>query len=145
MASSAYAVTMTNLLDGTLTTFSLTAAGNKVALFTSALAPNFLTNTDFTAAPYTTNEVASAGYTAGGLAIAGPSWVAAGASPVITYDAIDSAWTGVTLTARQAIYYADALAGNNLCYCLDFGSDFTATAGPFTIVYNVAGIFTWTL
>jgi len=145
MASSAYAVALVDVLDVTQLALDLTAAGNKVALFTNTLTPNFLTDSGFASAPYNANQVTSANYTAGGLVIASPTWVAAGAAPVITYDLADSAWNPVTFTARRAIYYADGLAGKNVYYCLDFGSDFTATTGPFTIVYDVLGLFTWTL
>lgn len=145
MASSVYAPVMVDALDPTGTALDMVAAANKAALFTNALTPNFLTDSDFTLAPYTTNEVSSAGYTAGGLAIPTPTWVAAGAAPVITYDAGDLGWVGVTFTARRCIFYADGLATNNVFYCLDFLADFTATAGPFNIVFAGTGIFTWTL
>lgn len=145
MASSAYAVALVDVLDATQLALSLVDAGNKVALFTNSLTPNFLTDSDFTGAPYNANQVSSANYTAGGLVITSPTWVAAGAAPVITYDLADSAWNPVSFTARRAIYYADALGTNNVYYCLDFLSDFTATTGPFTIVYDVLGLFTWTL
>lgn len=146
MASSVYAVSMVDVLDATALNLSLVDAGNRIALFTNALVPNFLTDSDFTAAPYNANQVAASGtYATGGQLLAGQTFIAAGASPVITYDATNSGWTGVTFTARYGIFYADAIATNSVYYCLDFGADFTATTGPFDILYHAAGIFTWTL
>jgi hypothetical protein len=45
------------------------------------------------------------------------------------------------VTARGAKLYADALAGNNLICGINFGSDFTSTAGTFTIQWAAAGVF----
>lgn len=145
MASSGYAVVWVDVVDPTGTALDMTSASNKVALFTATLSPNFLTDSAFNAAPYTSNEVSSANYTAGGAALAGQSWTAAGASPVITYTMTNPSWNPVSFTARYAIFYADGLAGKNVYYCCDFGSNFTATTGPFTIQISGSGLFTWTL
>ena len=146
MSSSVYAVAAIDILDPTQLGLDLTSATNKATLFLTALVPNFLTNSDFTAAPYTSNEVSGGGYTPGGQVLTTQTFVAAGAAPVCTYNADDPAWTNITATGmRWSIFYADGLAGNNVYYGLDFGADFNASAGPVTIVFDVLGIFTWTL
>jgi hypothetical protein len=145
MPSGLYVATFTDVLDVTQLGLDLVSASNKIALFTNALSVNFLTDTGFASAPYTANQVASAGYTAGGQTIGSPTLVGTGGPSRITYDAADTTWAGVTLTARYAVLYADALAGKNVFYCCDFGSDFTATGGPFTIQWNASGIFQWNL
>lgn len=145
MASSLYAPAMVDVLDATQLGLDLTAAGNKAALFTNLLTPNYLADSSFGSAPYTANQVSSAGYTAGGLTITTPTLTAAGSAPVITYDADNLSWTGVSLTARYAIFYAAGLGGTPVFYGLDFGADFTASSGPFTVIFDTLGIWTWTL
>jgi hypothetical protein len=145
MASTLYVPSFVDVLDVTNLALDMGAAGNKIAMFTSSLTINAVTDSDFTAAPYTTNQVSSAGYTAGGNVIASPTWVGSGTPTKIVYDFADPQWTGVTLTARYGILYADALAGNNVYYCIDFVTDFTATAGTFTIQLDAAGLFQWNL
>lgn len=145
MASSLYVPSFVDALDPTGLALDLTSTSNKIALFTSSLSPNFVTDSDFTAAPYTSNQVSSSGYVAGGQALVAPTWVGSGSPPKITFDHDNPSWSGVTFTARYGIYYADGLAGNNVFYCCDFGSDFTATAGTFLIQLDAAGLFYWTM
>lgn len=145
MASSLYVVAFTDVLDATQLAIDLTVATNKIALFTNALVPNFVTDSDFGAAPYLTNQVTSVNYTAGGNVIGTPTLVGSGTPTKIIYDHVDPTWGPVTFTARYGVYYADALAGNNVYYCLDFGADFTATAGTFLIQLDALGLFQWNL
>jgi hypothetical protein len=58
------------------------------------------------------------------------------------YDLGDQVWASPTsVTARGAKLYADALAGNNLIVGVNFGADFTSTAGTFTIQWASTGVF----
>jgi hypothetical protein len=60
------------------------------------------------------------------------------------YDAADTSWTTSTITnARCALIYADALAGNNAICLVNFGADYSTSAGTFTIQWAATGIFTW--
>jgi hypothetical protein len=59
------------------------------------------------------------------------------------WDGTDSAWTTSTITnAHCALIYADALAGNNAIVLVNFGSDYSTSAGTFTIQWATTGIFT---
>jgi hypothetical protein len=62
------------------------------------------------------------------------------------YDMADQVWASPTsVTARGSKLYADALAGNDLIVAMNFGSDFTSTAGTFTIQFASGGVFTFDL
>lgn len=137
MASGLYVVSMVDALDATALAIDWTSTANKTALYTSARSPNLLTDSAYTA----TNEVASAGYTAGGLTVVSPTLVGSGSPLKIIYDMSDPSWTGVSFTARYADIYADGLAGNNLMYSIDFGSDFVVVSNVFTIVLDALGLW----
>jgi hypothetical protein len=145
MPSSLYAPAFVNALKAAGPAIALDAATMKVALFTNALSPNFVTDSNFASAPYTSNQVTSAGYTAGGNLIVSPTWVGSSSPNKITFDSDNPSWSGVTLTARNAIWYADGVSGKPVFYCCDFGADFTATAGTFLISLDAAGLFYITL
>lgn len=145
MASSLYAAAFVDCLDATQLALDLTSSLNKAALFTNALSVNTLTDSNFASAPYTSNEVSSAGYTAGGLLIPTPTLVGSSGPLKIVYDAGDLSWTGVSFTARYAVFYADGLAGNNVFFLLDFGADFTVVSNQFLIQFDPSGIWQWTL
>lgn len=137
MASGLYVVSMVDALDATQLAIDWTASTNKIALYTSSRAPNLLTDSAYTA----TNEVSSAGYTAGGALVSTPTLVGSGSPLKIIYDFVDPTWSGVSFTARYADIYADALAGNNLMYGIDFGSDFVVVSNTFTIVLDSLGLW----
>lgn len=96
-----------------------------------------------------TNEHANAnGYTTGGLAVAGQTWV--NASGTITFDMNDAAWTasGGSITARFAVIYKDATVNGIvkplLAVCLldVTPADVTVTTGnTLTIAININGVF----
>lgn len=59
------------------------------------------------------------------------------------WDATDSAWVTSTIpNAHGALIYADVLAGNNAIVFINFGSDYSTSAGTFTIQWATTGIFT---
>jgi hypothetical protein len=140
--SGLYLVNWIDVVDATQLAIDLSLTTHKWAMYTNTLTPDFSANTSYAA----TNEVSGTGYTAGGRTIA-----AGGGSPTVTesptgtlmYDQNDMVWTAPTsVTARGAIEYADALAGDNLIVAMTFGSDFTSTAGTFTIQFAATGVFT---
>lgn len=122
---------------------------HKVALYGNSGTPNF----DDTAAHnayngsggawVTANESTGAGYTAGGMAMAGTalSNVAGG---ITQWTASNDTWTTVTVTAYGCLIYADALtapvADQGIC-AVYFGGQFTTTAGNFTIQWSANGIY----
>lgn len=98
----------------------------KVALFTSSATLD-ATTTAYSA----TNEVSSAGYTAGGFALTNVDPSISGTTAMCTFSANPS-WAGVTFTTSQALIY-NTSASNKAVAVLDFGGNQTVTAGTFTI------------
>ena len=118
----------------------------KLALYTSLASINANT-TAYT----TSNEVVGTNYVAGGATLSslGVTTVNTNTSTGVGYlNFSNLTFSNVTLTARGALIYnttPSALSNSgatlvNPAVCvLDFGSDKTATAGAFTIVFPTAG------
>ena len=109
----------------------------KIALYTSS-ATLGATTSAYTA----TNEVSGTGYTAGGATLASQAVAYDATNQVAFFDAADPAFTTATITARGALIYNNSKSNASIAV-LDFGSDFTSTAGTFTIqlpsaAYNTA-------
>ena len=103
----------------------------KVALYTSSATLD-ATTTAYTA----TNELpASGNYTTAGNVIT-INQVPTSTSTTAWLDFADTAWATATFTARGALIYNDTQADRAVAV-LDFGTDKTATAGTFTIVWPV--------
>lgn len=103
----------------------------KLALFTSAATLDSGTTVYSSA-----NEAIGAGYTAGGLTLAGysSSLVAGVANVTWTNPTIATA----SLTARGAMIWNSTRASRSVAI-LDFGADYTATSGSFTVNLPAAG------
>lgn len=102
----------------------------KIALYTSAA------SLDASTTVYTTsNEVIGTGYTAGGNTLTSVTPVLSGSTAIC--DFADTTWSTATITARGAMIY-NSSKSNKAVLILDFGSDKTATAGDFTIVFPTA-------
>jgi hypothetical protein len=139
--SGLYALNFRDALDATNLAVNFELTTHKIALYNNTETPAFETEVSYAA----TNEVTGTGYTAGGQTILSPTFAVAGATAVLTYDMADQVWASPTsVTARGAKLYADALAGDNLLVGVNFGSDFTSTAGTFTIQWAAGGVFTIT-
>ena len=109
----------------------------KIALYTSSA-----TLGSTTSAYTTTNEVSGTGYTAGGATLASQAVAYDATNQVAFFDAADPAFTTATITARGALIYNNTKSNASIAV-LDFGSDFTSTAGTFTVqlpsaAYNTA-------
>jgi hypothetical protein len=140
-ASGLFLPTWIDILDATELAVVLTNTNHKVAMFTNSITPNFSSDTAYGSAPYNANEVSGTGYTAGGNALAGTT-VTESPTGTLMWDATDPSWTTSTITnARCALYYADALAGNNVIMLQNFGADYSTTAGTFTIQLASGGLF----
>ena len=134
--SGLYVVNFIDVFDATQLAINLSLTTHKWAMYTNTLTPNFSSDTTYAA----TNEVAGAGYTAGGQTIVSPTNTESPAGSYM-YDMADQVWASPTsVTARGAILYADALADQLIC-ALTFGADFTSTAGTFTIQFAATGVF----
>ena len=104
----------------------------KIALYTSSKTVSVSDPTSYN----TTNQISGTNYTAGGNTLANPAVGRTGSTSFVDFD--DTSWTTATFTARYAQIYQSsggAATGNNSVLVLDFGGDFTATAGTFTIQF----------
>ena len=114
----------------------------KLALFTSSKTVSASAPTAFN----TTNELSTSGtnYTSGGATLANPSVTGGSSASTAFVDFDDVSFTDATFTAKFAqIYRSDGSAPtNNSVLVLDFGGDFTATSGTFTIQFPSAGTST---
>jgi len=117
----------------------------KIALYTSSA------SIDANTTAYTTsNEVTGTNYTAGGNTLANLGVVTSNntASTGTGFtDFSDTTWSNATITARGALIYNTTPSANSnsnttltnaAVAVLDFGSDKTATAGDFTIIFPTA-------
>jgi|TARA_R100001163_G_C5048002_1_gene185082 hypothetical protein len=99
----------------------------KIALYTSSASLGATTS-----AYTTSNEVSGTGYTAGGATLSSQAVAFDSSNNVAYFDAADPAFTTATITARGALIYNNSKSNASIAV-LDFGSDFTSTAGTFTI------------
>lgn len=141
-ASGLYVQTWMKTVDATQLALAPLADAVNIALYTNSITPNFSTDTAYSAAPYTSNEIPNGGgYTTGGVALGSKTYSELNASQ-ITFDAADAAWASSTITnARAALIYDNTLAGKNVLALINFGSDFSTVSGTFTITFAAAGIF----
>ena len=136
--SGLYVLNFIDVLDATQLAIDTSLTTHKWAMYTNTLTPNYSTDVSYSA----TNEVVGTGYTAGGQTILSPTTTES-PSGTLMYDMADQVWAAPTsVTARGAILYADVLGTNNLIVAMTFGSDFTSTAGTFTIQFASTGVFT---
>jgi|SRR5215216_5066676 len=136
-----------DVFDATQLAIDLSLTTHRMALFNDTLTPNFDTDISYAV----TNEVSGTGWAAGGVL-----WSAAAAgstslapvndiSPAGTYrhDLTDVSVAGTTLSNAMAmIAYADALAGNNLMYLIDFVTAVSTSAGTLGVQFAAGGVFT---
>lgn len=140
-ASGLFVPTFRDALGTTQLAVDLDLETHRVALFTnSVVAPDLTTDTAYGVAPWSANEVTGTGYTAGGALLTGTTYLHTSGG-VVVWDANDPSWSTATITARGALYYADALAGNNALVAQTFGADIVSTAGTFLITLAAGGIF----
>lgn len=141
-ASGLFVTTFLDAFDTTQLAIDLDLDTHKVAMFTNSITPNFSTDTAYGVSPYNANEVSGTGYSAGGTALTGTTFTESPAGTVM-WDATDVSWSTSTITnARCALAYADVLVGNNAIVLVNFGADYSTSAGTFTIQWASGGIFT---
>ena len=126
----------TELLNGihafgtTVVRGATTADTFKLALYTSSATLDS-TNTAYTA----TNEASGTNYVAGGEALTAVAPTSSGTTAILDFN--DLTFSSVTITARGCMIYNSTQS--NKCVCvLDFGSDKSASAGDFTIIFPSA-------
>jgi|TARA_R110000796_G_scaffold41461_8_gene102615 hypothetical protein len=108
------------------------SSGNtfKLALYTSSASLGAAT-----AAYTSSNEASGTNYSATGSALTSVTPTTAGTTAFCDFS--DLTFSNVSITARGALIYNDTQSDKSVCV-LDFGSDKTATAGDFTIVFPTA-------
>ena len=118
----------------------------KVALATSSYTPD--QDNDQTWSQVSTYEATGTGYVAGGATLSGKTITYDGTNNVTVLDADDVTWANSTITARYAVIY-DANGASDtekvLLGYVDFGVDQASTNGNFTITWDAAGIFRFTV
>lgn len=140
-ASGLYVATFVDALDTTQLAIDLDLETHKGALFTNTITPDFTADTAYGVSPYNANEVTGTNWASGGVALTGTTFT--GASGTATFDATDVSVSTVTFSnARGYLLYADALGGNNAIVLVNFGADYSPSAGTFSIVWSGSGIFT---
>lgn len=102
----------------------------KLALYTSSA-----TLGASTTAYSATNEASGTNYTAGGASLTNVTPTSSGTTAFT--DFADLTFSNVTITANGALIYNSSASNKAVCV-LAFGSDKTATAGNFTIVFPTA-------
>lgn len=138
-AAGMYGLTLEKMLIDTAGQ-SMEAETHKELMTTDTYTPNFDTH-DFR--DDITNEVAGAGYTAGGVAVTTTEITLA--SGTLTYDAADTVYTTVTVTSAMAgvIYFNVGTAATDpLVLLQDFVTAASSTAANFTIQHAGTGILT---
>lgn len=122
------------LLEG-VHDFRLTGGDTfKIALYT-----NTASFTAATTAYTATNEITGTAYVATGNTLTRIDPSSSGTTALT--DFADSTWSTATFTARGALIYNTTPAHtytNPTVVVLDFGSDRTATAGDFTVIFPTA-------
>jgi hypothetical protein len=141
--SGLYVANWIDILDATQLAIDTSLTTHKWAMYTNSIATmSYSTDVNQASAPYNANEASGTGYTAGGQTILSPTTTES-PTGTLMYDMADQVWASPTsVTARGAVLYADALTNNNLIVAMTFGSDFTSTAGTFTIQFASTGVFT---
>lgn len=142
-ASGLFCQTFIDALDPTGLALDLDAETHKIALFQNAITtPDYGATAPVPAygvAPFDANEASGTGYTAGGVVVTTTSLTVVSGS--IVWDGADVSWAGSTITARGALAYADALAGNSAICGIAFGQDYSTNNGLFLITWDASGIF----
>ena len=134
-----------HLLKGNHNFSSSSGDTYKIALYTSSKTVSASAVTGYNTTNESSNSTGS-GYTAAGNTLTN-NGVTGGSSATTAYvDFTDTSWTTVTVTARYAQIYqssgaAASASASSVCV-LDFGGNFTTTAGTFTIQFPAAGTST---
>ncbi len=139
--SGLFVPTFLDVFDTTQLALDLDLETHKIALFNNSITPNFSSDTAYGVSPYATNEVSGTGWAAGGVALT-TTTVTESPTGTLMWDAADVSVSTTTLSAaRCGLVYADALAGNNAIVLVNFGADYSTTAGTFAITWAAGGIF----
>lgn len=134
-----YLPTFRDILDASKLDIDFDVETHKGALFNNSVTtPNFDTDTAYGVAPYNANEVTGTNWASGGVALTGTTVTIS--SGTLILDATDVSVALTTLVnARCYLLYADASAGNEALVLVNFGADYSTTAGTFAITWAAGG------
>jgi len=136
--SGLYVANWIDILDATQLAVDLSTTNVKIALYTTAT-PNFSTDATYSA----TGEVSGTGYTAGGIAVIGPTVTESPTGTLMYDNTTDPTWPASTITnANGAIWYALASTTKNLVVGMFLGGNFSTVSGTLTIQLASTGVFT---
>lgn len=147
-ASGLFVVNIIDVFDATQLAIDLSLTTNKIALISNSATPDFDTYDGWS--DLSANEVSGTGWASGGVALSAAASGATSTSPTTTvnptgtmmYDMNDISVASTTLSnARAAVIYQDALAGDNLIVLVNFGANYSTTAGTFGITWAATGVF----
>lgn len=112
-----------------------------VALFNNTLTPSPDTDpATYAVAPYNANEVSGTGWSAGGVALSTPTMTLV-AGVGVMFDAVDVSQATTTLTnARGCLIYDNTLTPKCAIVFVNFGADYSTTAGTFAITWDANGV-----
>jgi hypothetical protein len=108
----------------------------KMALYTNSATLNAAT-TIYSS----TNEVVSANYTAGGLALTISTTPTSGGTTAYISFTSPVTWSGVTFTTRGALIY-NSTQSNKAVAVIDFGTDQIVSGGDFNVIFPAAAAAT---
>lgn len=140
-ASGLYVANVIDAFDASQTAFAYLADTCKMSLFTNSITPNFSTDTAYGVSPYNANEVSGTGYTAAGVAL-GSKTITESPTGTVMFDAADLAWTTATFSSVRAGLVHDTTISNWAIVLVNFGADYSVTAGTFTVQLASGGLFT---
>lgn len=124
------------LLQGIQNFGPTTTDSFKIALYTSSA------NLDASTSVYTSsNEVSSANYTAGGLALTVSVTPTTGGTTAFISFASPLTWSGVSFSTLGALIY-NATEGNKAVAVLSFGTTQTVSGGDFNVIFPAAAAAT---
>jgi len=109
--------------------------------FKMALYTNSATLSAATTIYSATNEVVSANYTAGGLALTISTTPTSGGTTAFISFTSPVTWSGVTFTTRGALIYNSTQA-NKAVAVIDFGTDQIVSGGDFNVIFPAAAAAT---
>ena len=134
--SGLYVANFIDVFDASQTAFAYLADNVKMALFTNSITPNFSTDVAYSS----TNEVTGTGYTAAGVALSSKT-ISESPTGTIMFDAADPAWTSATFSSVRAGLVHDVTLTNWSICLVNFGADYSVTAGTFTVQLASTGLF----
>jgi hypothetical protein len=127
--------------DPSALAIDLTAEDGKLALWTSAVTPNFATDTAYNASPWNSGQSSGAGYTAGGPLATGSTLTVT--SGVAKYDLDNIELTETTLVSEGGLIYFPNKS-NRALLAVWWGEELETQDGTFLVTWHSDGVARFT-